>query len=131
MGDRVRDPIIIQLQEARKLRGLSIAKLAAQLGWANIVLGSYERGDRNATLGRIRQWAAVLGFEIAALGTTRQTDGSAWLEYAARYKRSDTADGTGLIECGDADEAIAVAACMHSGEVVWRRVTATEWSEHG
>jgi transcriptional regulator with XRE-family HTH domain len=58
-----------RLREARKRAGLSLHQVQEQSGgvWRAVVVGSYERGDRNPTLVRLIQLAQWYGEPPAAL----------------------------------------------------------------
>jgi transcriptional regulator with XRE-family HTH domain len=62
--DRPPDPIAVQLRRAREALGWSLEKAAEKTGIPVPVLGSWERGDRHPTIGKLRDWAAAFGYEL-------------------------------------------------------------------
>lgn len=121
-----RDPIINQLAHYRDEHRISQAGLSQKLGWSAVVLGSYERGDRNVTVGRLRLWCDALGHQLVALGPANSGDQHTWLEYAVAYRRGDVT-GHAYIECGTVEEALVVAEAIPHSTVVSRRHTTTDW----
>jgi ribosome-binding protein aMBF1 (putative translation factor) len=61
------DPLRIKLRELRQARGWSLDRAAAVAGMPAVVIGSYERGDRTPTAGRLRQLLAAYGYELAII----------------------------------------------------------------
>lgn len=121
------DPIAVQMLAARRRRGWSLRRMADATGMSDVVVGSYERGDRQPSLLRLREWLAHLGYELLAAGPASAADGPVTVEHAVRYERPDADGGLGLVLCDTADEAAAVAAFMHGGTVVSRQVRHSEW----
>jgi transcriptional regulator with XRE-family HTH domain len=122
------DPIAVQMRAARRHRGWSLERMAAETGLDPMTIGSWERGDRQPGLAKTRAWLHHLGHELVALGPAGDSDGEVWTEYACRYPRPDADDGVGLIVCDTVEEAVAVAGCMIGAEVVWRRMRAMDWA---
>lgn len=79
----------------RAERGLSQRKLAALLGWKQPAVARLELGEREPTLGTLRQLAQKLGMEIVLDMTPGTTS---WLDrepaQATVYEDARLADGT-------------------------------------
>lgn len=58
-------PIVVELRQLREAAGWSQAQLATRTGVPAVVIGSYERGDRQPTLSTLEQLFTALGQEIA------------------------------------------------------------------
>jgi transcriptional regulator with XRE-family HTH domain len=112
------DPIAAQMRAVRLRRNWSLPQAALRVGLEPIVVGSYERGDRQPGLRRLRQWVEGMGLRLLLVGGPGDTavDGEqVWEEHAVNW------DGPELILCDSAEEAAAVARRM-SGAVPVRRV---------
>lgn len=73
-----------RLRELRKSRGLSLMKVEEQSGglWPAVVVGSYERGDRNPSVARLNALCEWYGASIAeVLPESRPSE--AWLSARA------------------------------------------------
>lgn len=59
----------VRLRRARRARGWSLADIEKRSGgvWKAVVIGSYERGDRAITVGRLAALATFYGLPVAAL----------------------------------------------------------------
>lgn len=55
------------LRQLRRAAGLSLMDAEDRLGVSAVVLGSYERGDRNPPLYRIEQIFNAYGYTVAAV----------------------------------------------------------------
>jgi len=53
-----------QLRLERAKTGWSLANVSRRIGLSEVVIGSYERGDRNPTLDRLDQVAGLYGLEV-------------------------------------------------------------------
>lgn len=123
------DPIAAQLRAARQRRGWSLEAFAQRSGIPAVVAGSWERGDRQPGIVRLRAWCEALDHDLVALGPQDDATGSTWRQYAVRYPRPDVEGGTDLMVCSNVEEAAAIAACVTGGQGVWRRVSTTDWKE--
>ena len=58
-----------KLRQVRKEKGLSLMNAEEKSGgvWRAVVIGSYERGDRNITVGRLCELASFYGVPVAEL----------------------------------------------------------------
>jgi transcriptional regulator with XRE-family HTH domain len=125
------DRIATQMRLLRQRRGLSLAQAARHTGIEAVVLGSWERGDRQPALPRLREWAEAFGLRLMVVGDagdiTDPTDpaGLAWIEHAVRYGEQ------ALIVCDSAAEATEIASHMPGAEAVCRQVFASEWKPAG
>jgi transcriptional regulator with XRE-family HTH domain len=61
------DPIRLRLRELRNARGLSLTGASARSGIPAVVIGSYERGDRTPTAGRLQKLLAIYGYALAVV----------------------------------------------------------------
>lgn len=116
-----RDPIAAQMRQARENRGWSLEAAAAKTGIPAVVIGSYERGDRQPPLHKLREWVEAFGHQLIVLGPQPDSEGEFWAEYRVRYGE------TGLILCTSRDEALEIATHMPEGVVASRQVHAGEW----
>lgn len=122
------DPILAQMRTARLRRGWSLPMASTHIGIGHIVLGSWERGDRDPLISRVRRLVEGYGFEFLVAGGGSEPGPAGggdqvWVEHAVRY------GGNGLILCDDAGEAEAIASHMAGGVPVTRRVRAGVWRE--
>lgn len=53
-----------RMRAARKIRGWTIAEMAAIGGINGVVIGSYERGSRNMPISRLGELARILGVDV-------------------------------------------------------------------
>lgn len=60
-------PVCKTLRDLRQAAGLSLHTAEKRFGIGAIVLGSYERGDRNPPLSKIEQILNVYGYTLAAI----------------------------------------------------------------
>lgn len=60
-------PVCKQLRELRRAAGVSLNEVEDAYGINPVVLGSYERGDRNPPLTRIEQILNVYGYTLIAV----------------------------------------------------------------
>jgi transcriptional regulator with XRE-family HTH domain len=60
-------PICKQLRDFRKTAKMSLAEAEKRFGVSAIVLGSYERGDRNPPLRRLEEILNFYGYTVAAI----------------------------------------------------------------
>lgn len=60
-------PIMAQLRALRNAASLSLDGLAEKLGVASVAIGSWERGDRQPTLGAVDHVLAEFGYELRAV----------------------------------------------------------------
>lgn len=60
-------PVCKTLRDLRNAAGLSLLSAERRFGISSIVLGSYERGDRNPPLTKIEQILNVYGYTLAAI----------------------------------------------------------------
>lgn len=60
-------PVCKTLRELRKAAGLSLKDIETELGVNGIVLGSYERGDRNPPLSKIEMILNLYGYTLVAV----------------------------------------------------------------
>lgn len=77
------DPIGVRMRAARAERGWSLTDAEEHLGIPGVVIGSYERGDREPGLARLRDWTERMGFQLVLLepGQTVVSDNPAGYEY--------------------------------------------------
>ena len=68
-GGQVKEvhPVCRTLRDLRHAAGLSLVSAERRFGISGIVLGSYERGDRNPPLTKIEQILNVYGYTLAAI----------------------------------------------------------------
>lgn len=120
-----RDPIADQMRTVRNQLGLSLEKAATRSGIPAVVIGSYERGDRQPTLPKARLWVESFGHQLLAVPSDAETAGGSpiRIEYAVRY--GELCDG--FIECDSIDEAAGIADHMPGAQVVHRIVHVGEW----
>lgn len=121
------DPIAVQLRAARQHRGLSLEAFEHKFGIKAVVVGSWERGDRQPAISRLREWCEALDHQLVALGPAEDAAGNVWLEYAVQYDLPE--GGTDLIECDSAGEAEQLAPLVTGGRVLCRRLRATDWAD--
>jgi transcriptional regulator with XRE-family HTH domain len=67
MPDREIHPLCSRLRELRRAAGLSLQEAEEHTGVHAVVLGSYERGDRNPPLNRIEEIFNKYGYTIEAV----------------------------------------------------------------
>lgn len=116
------DPVVAQLRAKREGLGLSLTKAAARCGMPATVLGSYERGDRQPSLRRIRQWGAPFGLQLVLLPTDAHDIGSSRLQYGVSL------GGRVIVErCKDQDEAEATAAQIPGARLATQVVHVGDW----
>lgn len=115
------DPIVIQMRAQRERLNLSLPRAAQRCNMPAIVIGSYERGDRQPPLFRLRGWVEALDFRLLAVPTGASSGAPLRIEYAVAY------NGEGLIECDTQEEAADIAALMPGARVVTRTVRVSEW----
>lgn len=60
-------PVCKTMRDLRNAAGLSLLSAEQRFGVSAIVLGSYERGDRNPPLTKIEQILNVYGYTLAAI----------------------------------------------------------------
>lgn len=60
-------PVLHMLRRLRKASGLSLTQAGIRLGLPSIVLGSYERGDRNPPLGKVEAILSAYGYTLRAV----------------------------------------------------------------
>lgn len=60
-------PVCGTLRQLRNAAGLSLNAAEQRFGISGIVLGSYERGDRNPPLTKIEEILNVYGYTLAAI----------------------------------------------------------------
>ena len=114
------DPIAVQMRAAREAAGLSLTEAGRRCAMSPVVVGSYERGDRQPPLNRLRPWVERLDHHLIVVP---KTDQQVRHEYAVRY-------GTdGLIECATRDEAELLARHIVGGRLVRRLVRVGGWEE--
>lgn len=121
-----RDPIVVQMRAARESVALTLAALAARAGIPAVVIGSWERGDRQPSLKRLRRWLASLGYDLHALPTRDSAGVQVVVQHAVQY----LPDGR-VVPCGSAEEARELAARQPIvAEAVCRVVSAGPWHPH-
>lgn len=62
-----KDPICDQMRAAREELGLSLQGAEEKTGIPTVVIGSYERGDRNPPLPQLRHWVEAFGRRLMVL----------------------------------------------------------------
>lgn len=67
-------PVIAQLRPLRHAAGLSLQQMQDKHGIIAVVLGSYERGDRQPTVDRIQTVLDVYGYDLAIVPKAGVTD---------------------------------------------------------
>lgn len=118
-----RDPIVVQMRAAREAAALTLAALAQRVGIPAVVIGSWERGDRQPSLSRLRRWLASLGYDLHAAPTGAAVGGQTAVQHAVQY----LPDGR-VVKCGSAEEARDLAARTPIvAEAVCRVVSAGPW----
>lgn len=60
-------PVCKQLRELRQALGMSLPDASRHLGIPAVVIGSYERGDRNPPLRRLEETLNGYGYTLAAV----------------------------------------------------------------
>lgn len=117
-----RDPFNVavgeQMRGIRHRLGWSLQTAEQYTGLASVVVGSYERADRNPSLTNLRRWVEAFGHRIQILGPNDRvvsTDeaGFEWVSYVVVY-------GPGrdqVLECASEAEANAVTANMPGAQV--------------
>ena len=60
-------PIALQIRELRKAAGLSLQRIEETRGIPAVVLGSYERGDREPSAFKIDTILRLFGYELRAV----------------------------------------------------------------
>lgn len=60
-------PVCGKLRELRRAQDLSLVEAEQRYGISAVVLGSYERGDRNPPLTKIEQILGFYGYTLAAV----------------------------------------------------------------
>jgi transcriptional regulator with XRE-family HTH domain len=68
-------PVTAQLRDLRDATGLSLVALERKHGIPAIVLGSWERGDRQPTINKIQQVLDVYGYQLVAVPRARTLNG--------------------------------------------------------
>lgn len=118
-----RDPIVAHLRAVRENRALSLARAGQLCGLDAVVLGSYERGDRQPPLCKLRRWSGGLGQHLMIASPGGGT-GPVRIEYFVRYGND------GLIDCDSLEEATALAAHVTGARVAFRQVWVGPVEEH-
>lgn len=110
-----------RMRAARESCGESLTTAEARTGISAVVLGSWERCDRNPSLWRAMGWAEQFNHHIVLIGpdedivTSRVAAGEVYLTYVVVY-----GDG-GEIDCDNHAEAQAIADHMPGAKVGHRR----------
>lgn len=67
--DKARDPIADKLRELRTATGLSLEGIEDKSGgqFKDVVVGSWERGDRQPTIGKLRALLNWYGYDLAVV----------------------------------------------------------------
>jgi transcriptional regulator with XRE-family HTH domain len=60
-------PLCVMLRDLRKAAGLSLARMEHKFGIKAVVVGAYERGDREPPLRKLDQILALYGYRLAAV----------------------------------------------------------------
>lgn len=125
LPNRPRDPLCDQLRAIRLGLGFSLADVEFKSGgrWKAVVVGSYERGDRQPNVRAARELLDFYGLrlEVLAPGDVVLTDdrpaaGQSHVEYLVVYGRG--LDGT--IACDSEHEATTIARYMPGARVAHR-----------
>jgi transcriptional regulator with XRE-family HTH domain len=118
------DRIAMQMRDERRRLNLSLDQAAVRIQMPAVVLGSYERGDRQPSLPKLRAWVEGLAHKLVAIPTGGAAIGASLrIEYAVAYGPS----GDGLIECADEAEAAAICSHLQGSRVVSRSVRVGRW----
>lgn len=126
-----RDPIRDQLRAARQEKGWSQAEAARRSGIPAVVIGSWERGDRNpASIPAFRQWASLYGRTLVILEpdqrvvSTKDSDGGdEVITFHVLYGPPASDGSYAVIDCGTHAEANQIAAAIPFARVAWRTVS--------
>jgi transcriptional regulator with XRE-family HTH domain len=60
-------PVCTKLRELRRAAGVSLTQVQDRFGVNSVLLGSYERGDRNPPLSKIEEILNVYGYTLIAV----------------------------------------------------------------
>lgn len=60
-------PVCLKLRELRHAAGVSLTQVEGHFGVNSVLLGSYERGDRNPPLSKIEEILNVYGYTLIAV----------------------------------------------------------------
>lgn len=69
-----RDAIVVALIAERKRQGLSQRAVGRVLGTSSATMSQWERGENMPTLGHLRAWASVLGYDLALVTSPETGD---------------------------------------------------------
>jgi len=112
----------VRVRAAREAMGLSLTAAEAASGIPYVVLGSYERGDRNPTVEKAAEWAAAFGLRLVLLGpdqhvvSTQSAAQEQWVSFVVVYGPN----GDGTIECDTEAEAEMLAGHIAGGRAGYR-----------
>jgi transcriptional regulator with XRE-family HTH domain len=123
MSKPIIDDIVAQMRAERGRRRLTLSDVAQFVGLPGLVIGAYERGDRQPPLPKLRVWVEGMAHQLVALPTLAEQSGATRVEHAVAYGHDDS----GLIECDSREEAAQIAARMPGAKVVSRRVLVGMW----
>lgn len=62
----MKDPLFVTLRRLREAAGLSLTDVQRQTGIKAVVVGSYERGQRNPQVSTLRELFAFYGYDLTA-----------------------------------------------------------------
>lgn len=112
------DPIGLRMREERVARGWSLDEAERQLRIPAPVIGSHERGDRDPSLSRLRDWVGRFGFRIVLLepGQTVVSDDPAGEEYVTWHVCVEGAE----VDAGSRAEAETLQRSMFGSKVGYR-----------
>jgi transcriptional regulator with XRE-family HTH domain len=113
------------LRTLRRQAGLSLAKLAAKTDqrWKEVVVGSYERGDRNPTVATYDELLRVFGHRLEVLGPGDLVLRDHTTDPAATVVWVVTAEGV-AIDCEDYAEAERIHRLIAFSRIGYRHVSA-------
>lgn len=115
------DPIYAQLRGARLERGWSLRKAEVETGIPNVVIGSWERGDRNPITPQLRRWVEGFDRRLVVLEPDQKvlsTNAAAeeYVSFVVVYGWNRD----GLIECDTEEEAQVIHENMPGSHVAHR-----------
>jgi len=107
-----------RMRAAREAIGETLLTADARTGIPSVVLGSYERGDRNPSLHRAAEWVAAFGHRLVVLSpdervVSTKTTGEVWVSYVVVYGPNED----GVIECDSEAEAEVLAQHINLSKV--------------
>lgn len=110
------DPIAEQMRAVRVDRGLSLPGAEALTGVKAVVIGSWERGDRQPSLAKLRQWVEAFGLELAVVDPG-QLDGATRCRVCGCTDNEACVDERGTCGWASDEEQLAVGLEPMDGDL--------------